>query len=467
MSQFMNRRALRSAFILAAAPFIAPGAGAQGADLIVGDITGSSAYVSAGSPKAYSLGITLCNTGDTPANYDPTTGSHPVVTQNLYRLQNGRFVQIGQAWAAHLLAGAVQQSLCGTCTPWGDLSRLGAGCSSADSAAAMGVQANYGAKSEINAAAGAIAWPRINSGSGSGAAFKRLQVDIADLQPGPLYFVSAMVVASDDGRSNNELNNQSYRMVNVNFAAPSMPLSVTRTTVRGAPALQAWHDNANGPNEPDPSITLTPVDVFFDGRFWVSSKATPIAGGWHYEYAVQNFNSFRGAGGFTVPVRTGGTATNPGFHDVAYHSGEPYDGSDWVVSTTDNSITWACPQTYQQNPDANALRWDTIYNFWLDSDQPPATGNVRIALFRPGNFSTDPLAVFGAAVVPGAPCGSADFNCDRDSGTDADIEAFFACLAGNCPPAPCTSSADFNGDGDVGTDADIEAFFRVLGGGAC
>ena len=64
-------------------------------------------------------------------------------------------------------------------------------------------------------------------------------------------------------------------------------------------------------------------------------------------------------------------------------------------------------------------------------------------------------------------CGSADFNCDGDLGTDADIEAFFACLAGNCPPPPCTSTADFNGDGDIGTDADIESFFRVLAGGAC
>jgi hypothetical protein len=64
-------------------------------------------------------------------------------------------------------------------------------------------------------------------------------------------------------------------------------------------------------------------------------------------------------------------------------------------------------------------------------------------------------------------CGSADFNCDGDIGTDLDIESFFACLAGSCPPPPCTSNADFNGDGDIGTDADIEAFFRVLAGGHC
>jgi hypothetical protein len=60
---------------------------------------------------------------------------------------------------------------------------------------------------------------------------------------------------------------------------------------------------------------------------------------------------------------------------------------------------------------------------------------------------------------------SPDFDGDGDIGTDADIEAFFACLAGSCCPA--CPSADYDGDGDVGTDADIEAFFRVLGGGAC
>jgi glucose/arabinose dehydrogenase len=64
-------------------------------------------------------------------------------------------------------------------------------------------------------------------------------------------------------------------------------------------------------------------------------------------------------------------------------------------------------------------------------------------------------------------CGTADFNCDGDIGTDADIDAFFMCLSGNCPAAPCYNSADFDGDGDVGTDGDIEAFFRVLGGGSC
>jgi probable HAF family extracellular repeat protein len=62
-------------------------------------------------------------------------------------------------------------------------------------------------------------------------------------------------------------------------------------------------------------------------------------------------------------------------------------------------------------------------------------------------------------------CHSADFNRDGSVGTDADLEDFFSCLAGNCCPA--CDTVDMNNDGDVGTDADIEAFFRVLGGGSC
>ena len=95
--------------------------------------------------------------------------------------------------------------------------------------------------------------------------------------------------------------------------------------------------------------------------------------------------------------------------------------------------------------------------------------SAHIVDFAPGpvNAHADgPLAAI--RVTPGETgCGPADFNCDGDVGTDADIEAFFACIAGSCPSSPCTSSADFNGDGDVGTDADIEAFFRVLSGGTC
>jgi hypothetical protein len=73
--------------------------------------------------------------------------------------------------------------------------------------------------------------------------------------------------------------------------------------------------------------------------------------------------------------------------------------------------------------------------------------------------------VVARVVAGGNPCWSADFDGDGDTGTDADIETFFACIAGNCC-ATC-ASADFNSDGDTATDADIEAFFRILAAGNC
>jgi uncharacterized membrane protein len=88
-----------------------------------------------------------------------------------------------------------------------------------------------------------------------------------------------------------------------------------------------------------------------------------------------------------------------------------------------------------------------------------ADGRVMIA--DPGSSNTGNSGY----VINLGPCGSADFNHDGDVGTDQDIEAYFACLAGNC--CPLCDSADFNYDGDTGTDQDIEAFFRVLAGNPC
>jgi uncharacterized membrane protein len=74
---------------------------------------------------------------------------------------------------------------------------------------------------------------------------------------------------------------------------------------------------------------------------------------------------------------------------------------------------------------------------------------------------------FRVQVVATNPCGTSDFNGDGDFGTDQDIEAFFACLGGQCCATCFPGGSDFNGDGDFGTDQDIESFFRVLGGAAC
>jgi hypothetical protein len=116
------------------------------------------------------------------------------------------------------------------------------------------------------------------------------------------------------------------------------------------------------------------------------------------------------------------------------------------------------------------VNWHTIACGGEDSDGgqfdlSSTIGQPAAGLMAGGGFELS--SGFWTTIDPPAHCGTADFNCDGDIGTDLDIEAFFACLSGTCPGAPCASTADFNADGDVGTDADIESFFRVLAGGSC
>jgi probable HAF family extracellular repeat protein len=103
---------------------------------------------------------------------------------------------------------------------------------------------------------------------------------------------------------------------------------------------------------------------------------------------------------------------------------------------------------------------------WVLSTATGISANGRVIVGTGTNPAGDTEGWRADLGVPLAPtCGSADFDHDGDTATDADIQAFFACIAGNC--CPTCDSADFNGDGDSATDADIEAFFRVLAGNPC
>jgi hypothetical protein len=135
------------------------------------------------------------------------------------------------------------------------------------------------------------------------------------------------------------------------------------------------------------------------------------------------------------------------------------------TGTVDGTATGAIctPLTFNGAP-GSAFGLDIVADATGEGTGLSLTDNGWVTFRARDNFANYSIYRAGASH---SICGSADFNCDGDVGTDADIEAFFACIAGTCPGAPCASTADFNNDGDVGTDADIEAFFRVLAGGAC
>ena len=390
--------------------------GGVGPDVIVGDLLTPQSYGSVGTIAAFALGTTSCNIGTQTLQWVSNTSMHPVIQQSLYRLKDGRFEHIGQSWLKHGFT-ALAQSLCATCQNPGTGSLLGVNCSDPYTASLNGSQSGLGPKTEVNASTGAFTYPPANPAY-SGVIARRLQVAHADLDPAlnasALYFGEGHYVTPDDAAAGNKNNNASYRAINVTQGGAT-PYSVAYApgaiTQRQRPAVRAWQDS-------DASVTLTNVDVANDGRIIVAFKSTALGGGnFSYEYAIQNLNSHRSVRGITIPVTAGAPITNIGFHDVPYHSSEPftgatgaYTGVDWTGQVVGNAVVWNT-ELYSVNQRANALRWGTTYNFRFESTGFP--GDMVLELFRPGTpttvtapstmpaFAISPVGTPPATMLPG------------------------------------------------------------------
>ncbi len=412
-------------------------------DVIVGNISGRVRHGSLGGITAFSVGTTSCNVGTCWLNWVGSTNEHPVIAQNMFRLKSGRFEQIGQSWLKHGFT-ALQETYCSTtCMDSGTGSRLGVRCSDPYSSGLNGTQSRLGPKFEVDAFTGEFPYPATGGSLTGDAIYKRLQVHNVDLDPalnaGASYFVEAQYVTGDDAKAGNGANNASYRPLTVS-GTTTFDITLTGATVQTKPAIEAW-------KAADPTVTLTTAQVSGEGRFFVASRATDLGGGqWHYEYAVHNFDSQRSAGSFSVPIPAGTTVTNVGFHDVDYHSGEPLSGTDWTSTTGGNppSVSWATVP-YGVDPNANALRWGTLYNFRFDANVPPATTSVAIGLFRPGTGSS----IAAVAVTPRLCDG--DGVCDPEESCErcpADCSAqgggVGCCGNGTCEAgeSPCLCPAD-------------------------
>lgn len=430
----------------------------NGPDVLLTNMTEIDTFESVGGVRAYMTDTHTCNVGDTGLAWGGTT---PLMTWNAYRLFGGRFEQIGLSWVKN---GTFAQAGpgCGMLCTGGGGPVLGAGCRDIYTAEFNAGQDILGPRSAVNAFTGAYPGP---SGSCDVASSicKRLQIPESDLDanlyPDALYFFEVVLAAPDDAAAGNALNNASHMRVAVgeNFAvAPASP------TIVGAPALEAWRAHGFGLNTPDPEIILGTVDVPGEGRFHYAYRVRDLGGGqWHYEYAVFNLNSHRAGGSFHVPVGSGITISNIGFHDVTYHSGEPFDNADWPVAVDATGVTWSSPQTFAQNPNTNALRYGTLYNFWFDASAGPVDGAVRLGLFRPGETGevSATMAVPGA-VVACQPVG--DINQD-DLINGGDIQAFVDCaIFGFSPGADC-SCADFDASGVIDETDRLIFVFALLG----
>jgi hypothetical protein len=366
-----------------------------GPDVIVGDLNGISNYGQVGGIYAYSVGTDSCNIGNQELQWVANNPNHPVIGQNVYRLNDGRFQQIGQGWLKHGFT-ALQQNLCCACQSSGTGARLGVGCSDPYGSGLNGSQSGLGPRSEVNATTGAFLYPFGTQGQTGNAIYKRVQVDGADINatnyPNATYYAEGQYVTPDDAAAGNGTNNASWRPL----TRSGFNLNVSSTTRRTEPAVMAWQAAI-------PSVDLQIVDIPGEGRLWVGSNCFDNGTGtYRYEYVVFNLNSHRSVGSFTVPVGTGANVVNIGMSHPKSHSGEPYSNTAWAGQFLGDRVVWNT-DSHAVNQNANAIRWGTTYSFWYESNNAPEVKSATLGLFRPG-VQADPLVdVCGPVGGAGAP----------------------------------------------------------------
>lgn len=370
-----------------------------GPDVTIIHLSGIQNYGATGSIRGYAVGTDSCNIGSEPVNWCDDGGcvatvggteKHPVIAQNMYRLRDGRFEQIGMSWLKHgfLSTNSFDSDCVGndgtnnetTCVqpPFGGDS-LGVGCTDFYSAGLNGDQP-LGRRSEVNPTNGLFPFPPTGGGT-SGNAGQRMQVEESDMTgAGDRFWVEGHYISDNDAIGKNGLNNASYREVTVNTS--SFNITESGPTVRELAAIHAWKaaDSAV-------EIVNADIDSAITERFHAARRVTELGGGnFRYVYAVHNMNSDRAARSFSVDFSGGVNITNVGFHDVDHHSGEPFDTTDWAANVTANGVAWST-DTFGVNPDANALRWGTMFTFWFDADEAPDGLTHTLGLFKDGSPS--------------------------------------------------------------------------------
>lgn len=444
---------------------------ANGPDIIVGEIAilnSINRYGPSNGISAYSFATTSCNIGDMEAAWYATTPDHPVIVQNLYRLKAGRLEQIGLAWLKHGFATLNENYPgCGTCQDTNG-ETLGVGCSDTYDASLNGAQGLLGPRSLVNASSGQFPYP-FTAPPIQPVIGRRIQVKNFELDPlknpGALYFLEASYISAQESIFNNAANNASWRRVTVTTDQSGYRLTPAGPTVRQQPAIFAWQAN-------DPDVQIQQVSVENDGGpgyfgyFWVAAKATYLGNcNWRYDYAVENLNSHQSCGAFSVSLPSGIPVSHAGTTQVRYHSGEPYINFSWDIAYSPTEITW---QTYPISvlPNANALRFGTMYTFRFETQAPPTCdAAAAIHLFR--SPDRDPYVIQTIGPMLGDPCLKSEpgsYSCagellsanqvpgdvSGDGTLDiADVQALVDVLMGNDESPESTLAADIDGSGEI------------------
>jgi hypothetical protein len=350
---------------------------------------GASGGIVAVTPNA-----TLENTGtaDVPwweqftAPQEPYgNDQHPYLVWNLYRLDDGRFEQIGVSGLKHAFFTINDNCPC----PGGNV--VWVGCQDVYSIASNNINRYLAPRGEIIPATGQ--WGRCGSlfdadcdGQQSrnersdGPLDNRMLVVESDLaDPGARYFIEAWYVVRDDI---DRFNTMGWREIDPTWNGSIWTFPTVGEFTQG-PALDAWADDAGA--RWDRVVVETE-----DGALSVVVRAFDTGGGWRYDYVVMNHDWMRAVTAGAEPDLQ--IISNLGFtavelpRDPAGAVGslssaraDRSRGGDWPGVVEAEFVRWS-------DPGDTPLDWGRGFRFSLTADQAPGPSTLRLS---PGDGSPD------------------------------------------------------------------------------
>jgi len=403
---------------------------------------------------AYSASIAICNLEGTPVSFNALAPSeHPAITQNLYRLSDGNLDQIGISWVFHPpnVINFDPCSIGGPCMapPISDpnFSKfLYQGCSQALSGIFIASQFRLGPRAEIDPVIGVGPFPFFGIFQAGDAVSKRLQVRKDDLDPSNFptarFFLEVAALNLEDANFNTDQNNVSFREVRViQRMDGGFDLEALGDTYVGQPVIAALPSL-------DPRISVDQVTLPGDGRLYLATYVENQDNGrWDYHYMLYNFDSALGAAGIEIPLGSNLTVSAGVFSDIGYHSGDgntpgtDYDGTDWQVDLTGSAITWATNDELV-DPNANALRWGSLYSFGFTANSGPVPVVADIT-----SFTVPTTAIALDSMGPGpaqtGACCFGDGTCSQLLEISCnDLAGVFAGAGVSCIDADCPQISD-------------------------
>jgi hypothetical protein len=442
----------------------------NGPDVTLCQVYGLAQYGKLDGIIGLAFATTSWNIGDRDfAWFQSPSAQHPYIVMNMYRLDpNGRMVQIGQSWIKHGFYALGNTQCGGSCTyePGHSVGNwLGQNCTDTYGSSLNADQSGLGPRFEVNPWAGTWQYngSMMQQGGPSNTPIRRrLQVADEDLNPalhpGSQYLYEAYYVHFADIDVMNSAACQYFTPIrnastgNYSFTQPG-----AFTFPKIGFAFTQWEVTQR-----EIIAEQLPVVEFQspDGRSVLSTNVIDLGDGrFRYEYAIANVDMDRQVGSFSVPVPSGVTIEDIGFHAVRHHDepynarldqgGVPINNAAWAVSTDGGAVTWSTT--------TNPIRWGTMYNFWFTADSAPVDAVSTVGLFRTVADPSRPNTLPGPIQGPGPVATPCTGDLTGDGVVDADDLGVLLSAFG-------TADGDLNGDGTTNAD-DLGILLSAFGQG--